>query len=64
MHTITIYTKDNYNFYAEKYTDSELLLRHLNHGERHLYGEDHYKDIVKLATAHGWAINLVVEKNG
>jgi len=52
--TIAIYTPDEYTFYAQKGTDSEILLAHINGGERRFYGKDSLKDIEKLAKAHGW----------
>lgn len=56
--TITLHTKNNYVFWASKNTDSELLLRHINGGERWVHGDVHLNDIKKLADAHGWKFHI------
>ena len=57
---ILIHRKGN-DFWAQKYTDSELLLAHINGGERK-YWETQHNDIVKLAKAHGWTIEVKEEE--
>lgn len=56
MKTIHLYTKDNYNFWAKNYSDSELLIKHLV-GTRYVY-EPQLEDIHKLAKAHGWSVEI------
>ena len=59
MNTITVYkSEDGHTLYTKKHSDSELLLSHLLHGEGKYY-EGIHDDVVKLAKAHGWSINVV-----
>lgn len=51
MNIITLSTKDRYTYWAKKYSDSELLLKHLI-SERFVHGQDNLKDVIKLANAH------------
>ncbi len=58
MKTIILHTIDNYTFWANKGSDSELFLSHLTGGERRVFGD--LGDYRTLAEAHGWKI-IVVE---
>ena len=57
--TITVHKKD-YEFWAKKWSDSELLLAHINGGERK-YCVTQHEDLCKLAAAHGWSMEVVDE---
>lgn len=50
--------KEGCYYYAARNSDSELLLSHLTHGERKFY-EGMFKDLQKLAGAHGWVIEIM-----
>lgn len=63
MNTIILHTKDNYFYYTSKYTDSEIMMRHINHGERKIYGKDDLLVITKLAEMHGWEIKIQNDVN-
>lgn len=58
MRDNTIYLKTNkYDYWAEKFSHSELLLSHINHGSRKFYYHS-LGDIGKLAEIHGWELDI------